>query len=275
MKKHIIVFTLFLLNALTSYSQELSGVYWNGTEEIFTSLDISTGTFTDLAILPNVQTIYSSSTFNSSNNHYAITTDLGITIINALDGTILNTITNTVGWTGMEFGTNNNLVGVYWNGTEEIFTSLDISTGTFTDLAILPNVQTINRSSTFNSSNNHYAITTDFEIIIINAIDGTILNTITNTVFWTGMEFNQTIPLSVNNYSTIRLDVYPNPVTNFLHIHSNIKNLNIQLINSFGQIVFTSKYSETDYIKFDLSKFSSGLYFLKINEHTFKKIIKK
>ena len=189
MKKHIIVFTLFLLNALTSYSQELSGVYWNGTEEIFTSLDISTGTFTDLAILPNVQTIYSSNTFNSSNNHYAITTDLGITIINALDGTILNTITN--------------------------------------------------------------------------------------TVFWTGMEFNQTIPLSVNNYSTIRLDVYPNPVTNFLHIHSNIKNLNIQLINSFGQIVFTSKYSETDYIKFDLSKFSSGLYFLKINEHTFKKIIKK
>ena len=249
-------------------NNNLTGVYWNGTNEIFTSLNISSGIFTDIATLPNVQTILTLSTFDEANNRYAIETNLGITIIDAANGTIINTFPNSAGWTGMEFNSNNNLTGVYWNGTNEIFTSLNISSGIFTDIATLPNVQTILTLSTFDEANNRYAIETNLGITIIDAANGTVINTFPNSVGWTGMEYEDLTPLSVIEYSFLTFQVYPNPTNDIIKI-STVNNLGIsylEIVNNLGQVIFTKKYPGLKEISISLNGYNSGLYFLKINK---------
>jgi uncharacterized membrane protein YkgB len=268
MKKNNILLILLFLNSLSLLSQNSLGLYWNGTNEVFASLDVSSGVFTDIATLPNVQTILSSSTFDEANNRYAIETNLGITIIDAANGTIINTFPNSVGWTGMEFNSNNNLTGVYWNGTNEIFTSLNISSGIFTDIATLPNVQTILTLSTFDEANNRYAIETNLGITIIDAANGTVINTFPNSVGWTGMEYEDLTPLSVIEYSFLTFQVYPNPTNDIIKI-STVNNLGIsylEIINNLGQVIFTKKYPGLKEISISLNEYNSGLYFLKINK---------
>jgi uncharacterized membrane protein YkgB len=268
MKKNNILLILLFLNSLSLLSQNSLGLYWNGTNEVFASLDVSSGVFTDIATLPNVQTILSSSTFDEANNRYAIETNLGITIIDAANGTIINTFPNSAGWTGMEFNSNNNLTGVYWNGTNEIFTSLNISSGIFTDIATLPNVQTILTLSTFDEANNRYAIETNLGITIIDAANGTVINTFPNSVGWTGMEYEDLTPLSVIEYSFLTFQVYPNPTNDIIKI-STVNNLGIsylEIINNLGQVIFTKKYPGLKEISISLNEYNSGLYFLKINK---------
>ena len=268
MKKNNILLILLFLNSLSLLSQNSLGLYWNGTNEVFASLNVSSGVFTDIATLPNVQTILSSSTFDEANNRYAIETNLGITIIDATNGTIINTFPNSVGWTGMEFNSNNNLTGVYWNGTNEIFTSLNISSGIFTDIATLPNVQTILNSSTFDEANNKYAIETNLGITIIDPANGTIINTFPNSVAWRGMEYEDLTPLSVIEYSFLTFQVYPNPTNDIIKI-STVNNLGIsylEIINNLGQVIFTKKYPGLKEISISLNEYNSGLYFLKINK---------
>ena len=268
MKKNNILLILLFLNSLSLLSQNSLGLYWNGTNEIFASLDVSSGVFTDIATLPNVQTILSSSTFDEANNRYAIETNLGITIIDAANGTIINTFPNSAGWTGMEFNSNNNLTGVYWNGTNEIFTSLNISSGIFTDIATLPNVQTILSSSTFDEANNRYAIETNLGITIIDAANGTVINTFPNSVGCTGMEYEDLTPLSVIEYSFLTFQVYPNPTNDIIKI-STVNNLGIsylEIVNNLGQVIFTKKYPGLKEISISLNEYNSGLYFLKINK---------
>ena len=268
MKKNNILLILLFLNSLSLLSQNSLGLYWNGTNEVFASLDVSSGVFTDIATLPNVQTILSSSTFDEANNRYAIETNLGITIIDAANGTIINTFPNSAGWTGMEFNSNNNLTGVYWNGTNEIFTSLNISSGIFTDIATLPNVQTILTLSTFDEANNRYAIETNLGITIIDAANGTVINTFPNSVGWTGMEYEDLTPLSVIEYSFLTFQVYPNPTNDIIKI-STVNNLGIsylEIVNNLGQVIFTKKYPGLKEISISLNEYNSGLYFLKINK---------
>jgi uncharacterized membrane protein YkgB len=268
MKKNNILLILLFLNSLSLLSQNSLGLYWNGTNEVFASLDVSSGVFTDIATLPNVQTILSSSTFDEANNRYAIETNLGITIIDAANGTIINTFPNSAGWTGMEFNSNNNLTGVYWNGTNEIFTSLNISSGIFTDIATLPNVQTIPTLSTFDEANNRYAIETNLGITIIDAANGTVINTFPNSLGWTGMEYEDLTPLSVIEYSFLTFQVYPNPTNDIIKI-STVNNLGIsylEIVNNLGQVIFTKKYPGLKEISISLNEYNSGLYFLKINK---------
>ena len=77
--------------------------------------------------------------------------------------------------------------------------------------------------------------------------------------------------LNINEIIISKIKVYPNPVSDFLHIE-NFENLSIiQITNSLGQIIFTENCSNT---KIDFSNFQSGIYFLKLDNSTFK-IIKK
>lgn len=77
--------------------------------------------------------------------------------------------------------------------------------------------------------------------------------------------------LTVNNIENSKIKVFPNPVSNILFIQ-NYQNIDkIEISNSLGQVVYYENNSNT---KIDFSKFQSGIYFLKLDNSTFK-IIKK
>ncbi|MBK7041065.1 MAG: T9SS type A sorting domain-containing protein [Bacteroidetes bacterium] len=63
-----------------------------------------------------------------------------------------------------------------------------------------------------------------------------------------------------------KLEVYPNPSSTSLYIKTESKEQR-ELYNSIGQLLFTTKENEID-----VSKYSKGVYYLKVASK-FKKII--
>lgn len=78
-------------------------------------------------------------------------------------------------------------------------------------------------------------------------------------------------PLSITDLENSKIKVFPNPVSNFLFIENYEMNDVIKISNSIGQLVY-SKNNSTN--KIDFSNFQAGIYFLKLDNNTFK-IIKK
>ena len=77
--------------------------------------------------------------------------------------------------------------------------------------------------------------------------------------------------LSTNATENPKIKVFPNPVSDFLYIQNYQTIDKIQITNSLGQLVYSEKNSTN---KIDFSNFQAGLYFLKLDNSTFK-IIKK
>jgi len=69
-------------------------------------------------------------------------------------------------------------------------------------------------------------------------------------------------------------NIYPNPAKNILHISINNNNLNInvKLYNSLGKVVYNEDFTNQSTI--NTSKFSSGIYFLKLTNAK-KSIVEK
>jgi len=80
---------------------------------------------------------------------------------------------------------------------------------------------------------------------------------------------NQTTGMasSINNNS---ISVYPNPATNFINIDvnklSNADKINIKIINTTGQTVYSKEYTNMNgIIKIETSNLSQGMYYLMLN----------
>lgn len=87
-------------------------------------------------------------------------------------------------------------------------------------------------------------------------------------------ELFNTTSIEINNNND--LNVYPNPSNGFISIKSNeyLNNVDIKIINSFGEIILTKNKVNFSEINFDLSSFSNGVYFIQI-ENNNKLITKK
>jgi hypothetical protein len=259
-------------------TNKIIGIYWNGSNEILTSLDINTKIFTDIDSLPGVHTItHGKSTFDPFNNRYFIQTNLGITVINAQTGAIMDTIANNINMKELQYNTNTNkIIGTYWNGSNEIFTSLDINTKTFTDIDSLPGVHTITYGrSTFDPFNNRYFIQTNLGITVINAQTGAIIDTIANNINMKGLQYvNTGVTGIVNpNLNNPNLKVYPNPANTHLIIDYSDYTLEnkvvFRILNSIGQIVFITPINK-QISHLDFSTYlNNGIYFVQlINSHS-------
>ena len=162
-------------------SNKLFGSYWNGSQEILTALDLLTNTFSDIGVLNGVLSLnVGESTFDSANGRYFNITNLGVTIVDVQTGSILGIIT-TGGrrFKGIEYDSDK-LYGSYWNGSQEIFTTLDLLTNTFSDINVLNGVLFLNiGESTFDSVNGRYFNITNLGITEIDVQTGNILQTTT------------------------------------------------------------------------------------------------
>ena len=189
--KKILLFS-FIIPFLTSGQQfvdQMKGIYWTGTEEKFTDLDLITGVFTDIATLPNVLAISQGmSTFDKINNRYFfVESTMGIVSVDAQSGAILNNYPNPLNVGAIEYNENTDqIVGIYWTGTEERFAYLDLGSGVFTDIATLPNVLGVPQGmSTFDQINERYFfVESTMGVVSVDAQSGAILNNYSNAVLY-------------------------------------------------------------------------------------------
>ncbi|MFK8102313.1 MAG: T9SS type A sorting domain-containing protein [Saprospiraceae bacterium] len=184
---------LFLSTSLSGQADRLFGLYWNGNQEIFAPLDLSNNTFTDLSVLPNVETLVNlENTIDRKNGRYFTRTNLGITIVDVETGNIVINIPTTNFFTRFEYDeVTNKLFGVYRDGTEHSLAALDLTTNTLSVINTLVGVEnTINFDNAFDVSNRRYFIHTNLGITIINVDTGNIISTIPNPNVLSGLEYD-------------------------------------------------------------------------------------
>ena len=193
MKKLNLLIGLILLSYWCN-AQNLMGSYWNGTNEISRHQAVTTGAFTNLAIITGASSIVQGeSAFDVAGNRYFETTSQGITIMDATTGTVIAVVNTTVNIGGMEYNpATGDLVGTYSNGTSEVYASVNISTGVVTNIATLSGPTSyVQGESSFDAAGNRYFNNTNIGISALDATTGAVLNTISNSSF-RGPEFNPT-----------------------------------------------------------------------------------
>ena len=70
---------------------------------------------------------------------------------------------------------------------------------------------------------------------------------------------------SVNFYDMQKLNLYPNPVSDYLHIDYDIlfvKEAKLKIYNTIGAVVYSNKLeNKQDHLKISVSDYDNGLYF--------------
>jgi hypothetical protein len=67
--------------------------------------------------------------------------------------------------------------------------------------------------------------------------------------------------------------IYPNPVTDFLHISAPVTITSVSIYNLTGQVVFYSEYT-ADNVKIEVSGMPQGMYFVRVNNIAVRKFVK-
>jgi hypothetical protein len=75
-----------------------------------------------------------------------------------------------------------------------------------------------------------------------------------------------------------KINICPNPASDFLHINSQNKIENIEIYDFFGQLIFSQQNFPNEEYVLNIEKINSGLYFVKIRTEfaeTIKKMVKE
>jgi uncharacterized membrane protein len=133
------------------------------------------------------------STLDSNNGRYFNITNLGITIVDLENGSIIETISNGRNMKGLQYdNSSGRLYGSYWDKTQEkeMFGYLDLSTKNFKTMSTLNGVAFLALGqSTLDSNNGRYFNITNLGITIVDIENGSIIETISNGRNIKGIEF--------------------------------------------------------------------------------------
>lgn len=130
-------------------------------------------------------------------------------------------------------------------------------------------------------SNSTLNIMNYFGDIAIHVEIGAIINQSTSPMYSCSIDTCSTIIFPNINCTTglieydgdIKVNVFPNPTNSILNINdekNQFQNATIEIKNYLGQVVFTSPFKT----QIDLQNFSSGMYFLTIDDKEYKRAIK-
>lgn len=263
-------------------TNKIVGYKQAGNAQILIALNPATRTITTIDTLYGVNTnIQGESTFDISGSRYFTITNLGITIINAQTGAIIETINNEASINNIEYDSaGNRLIGVRWDGDVEIFTALNLTDKTFTDIDTLPNVNAIIQGeSTFDRTNRQYIIKTNLGITIINAQTGAITNQPNNLGALKGLEYiNKSNTVSIPNIADQNtVSIYPNPFNNYTTVQLNIPatHLTFALYNISGQQVNTYYHISGNNLTINKGNLPNGIYFIHVLQNNNNKVVKK
>lgn len=87
---------------------------------------------------------------------------------------------------------------------------------------------------------------------------------------------NNEIILSVDSFdSELSLNYYPNPTKDILNIENAASKItSVQISSILGQVLFSEAYNNSSLVELDLSAFTTGTYFVSVNENTVIKVLK-
>lgn len=257
----------------------LIGSYWNGSNEIFVTLNLTTKIFSNGAILNGVQSIAQGETaFDAANNRYFNKTSDAINIIDATTGVIIDSVLNTPRMKGIEYNTNTGkLIGSHWTGSNEVFTTLDVTTKVFTTVGALTGIQGIVQGETcFDSSSNKYFNITNLGITVIDALTGNIMDTISNSKHMKGIELKYQIKKDTSN--TGGLNVSPNPSIDEILVSSPVNSVESEspfyITDLSGSKVITGKLIGSS-TNINISQLKPGFYMLYSEKMMTTRIIKQ
>ena len=269
-------------------TNKVYGVYSSNSIFYLTSVDINSGVITTINSIQGVtQVSGASSTFDYTNGYYIIITNLGITVINSQNGSIVNTFPSINNLGQLEYDDITKIVyGVYWdyNNSVENLSSIDINSGAITTINSIQGVTSVSSgTSTFDYDNGYYIIITNLGITVINSQNGSIVNTFPSISNLGGIEYFGKIRKSTKDVTTSignnkndpfsdNVTIYPNPVSNEIVIDlipNTLSNMNFIIYNSLGDMVYNRNYMVTENTKntinLDMNNLPKGLYILKIN----------
>jgi hypothetical protein len=162
------------------------GMYWDGAQEHFVSIDIENEEVNDISTIPGFTNLFGNSAFDSVNGYYITSSNLGITFIDSQNGSLIKTIPDNHGVVGLTYDkTSKKLFGIYWSGTQEHLVSIDIENEEVNDISTIPGFTNRFGNSTFDPENGYYITSSNLGITVIDSQDGSLIKAIPDT-FWAG-----------------------------------------------------------------------------------------
>ena len=236
----------------------------------FISIDLLTKTTTTLGSIQASGIFWSESTFDRVNRRYFFNSMAGVNIIDST-GSLVDILPKIMN--GIEYDPGMNVIfGTYWDGTNHIFTSVDVSTKSVNDLAALQGIQTLFAGeNTYDETTHRYFAKTTQGIAVIDALSGNVLGMLDPAQYLTCIEYanyaEPSVPVNTTGIhkinATKNTQVYPNPANGKFNFSNLPEGSQLEVSDMSGRIIrkqtFTKSQSELN-----LEGETKGIYTYKI-----------
>lgn len=231
--------------------EKLFGAHSNGSQQVFSSLNLSNLNYTSLSVLNlGSNSSFGETTYDSFNNRYFVKKGSTIYILNAISATITDSLNNVGLFYNMEFDqVSNTLIGLSVSGGSFVSKTYDLNTKTGNIKTTLIGVDSIViGESTFDQAHRRYFTLTNLGLTAIDS-NGVLNDVLCSSPLLFGMEYN---PLS-NKISYLQWNLGN---FDFISIEANV--CNIEFLATYTTLT-TAVRGESTFDK------QQGIYYNKTN----------
>lgn len=172
---------------------KLFGAHNTGTTNVFSSIDLPGFNYTQISTLNgSVNPSEGETTYDALNNRYFVKNGSSIFVIDALSGSVMDTINNASDFYNMEYDlVSNALVGFGINGASITFKAYSLTGGFFYTINTITSIDSIVKGeSTFDQANRKYFTMTNLGMVVINS-SGVLTDVLCASPSLNGIEYNR------------------------------------------------------------------------------------
>lgn len=170
---------------------KLAGAHGNGSTQVFSTISLSGNVYSQLSVIAPRNPVAGESTFDEISARYFTKTASTIFVINAISGTVMDSIPNVGAFHNMEYDKrSNSLVGMCPTGTTVVFKSYDLITKADVTKSTLISVDsTVLGESTFDPINRRYFSNTNLGVVVIDS-NGILVDVLCSSPYLKGLEYH-------------------------------------------------------------------------------------
>lgn len=185
-------------------TDSLIGLYWNGSAEVSTHVNLQTQSFQDADTIDGLQSLtLGEHCFDMINRRLFVRGNSGINVIDASTGELLDTFGRDWPITEMEYEfSSDRLIGLVYTDPLWTFVSIDVSAPTLVYHDTLADVYEVKGGATFDAGNRRYILKTNLGFTVISAQTSAIVDTIADPYPYglNAIEFNHITGKIVGTY---------------------------------------------------------------------------
>jgi hypothetical protein len=247
-------------------SNSLVGMNRVGKTISFMAYNLAIKTGSTMSILAGVDSlVIGESTYDQRRRKYFAMTNLGMAVVDST-GTLSDVLCASPNLSGIEYdAASNRVYYLEWNSSSHFFVGVEANTCNIGVLGTFTAVTAVSKGeSTFNQALSHYFCRTNLGLIEADIQNGSLLQTLTATNNFRGMEFfdASTTAIGEENIQT-GTRVYPNPGKDVFNFSELKKGADLEVFDLSGTCIFQTEVSETSF-RLILNK-PSGMYFYRIS----------